>query len=454
MKKITRRNFLKAAATCGAVATLAACGGTPSESTSTENSTQESQGTSDSSTGDSAANVNIRFSWWGSEVRHNATLAAIEAYQAANPGVTIEGEYSGYDGYQDKLMAQVAGGNAPDIFTSVTEWYPSLFEANAMMDITGAFDMSGHSDAIIEACSYEGAVYGVSVSLNAHGFTYNATLAEELGVTIPASTDAYTWDDLMALGLEAYEKSGGEVYGFLDPRQTGEALPIYGYTVLGKSYPYMWSETELTITAEDFANYQAYFQNQPEGVILPPEESYVVDGMTYAPVAHRDTLFDSCSLGTFAIFQSQTEDSLAVLPFPKGPNGEQGDAARPGLILNVFESADEAVKAEAVKFLDWFSNSPEAAVILGSTRGVLPTEVQRNAAIEGGVLTAEDDLVWAVMNEIYAGDLKTFLAGPAGADQILNPIIKNVSQEVAFGELTPEEAGVKFMEESLNAIDR
>ena len=47
--------------------------------------------------------IELRMSWWGSQERHDKTLAAIELFEKQNPGVTITGEYSGFDGYMDKL---------------------------------------------------------------------------------------------------------------------------------------------------------------------------------------------------------------------------------------------------------------------------------------------------------------------------------------------------------------
>ena len=66
----------------------------------------------DSSKGDQ---VTLRFSWWGSDVRHKATLEAIDLYMKQNPNVKIEAEYGGVDGYQDKLSTQLGGGTAPDL---------------------------------------------------------------------------------------------------------------------------------------------------------------------------------------------------------------------------------------------------------------------------------------------------------------------------------------------------
>ena len=59
--------------------------------------------------------VTLRFSWWGGDERHAATIAVIEQYEAAHPNVTIEPEYGSSDGYNDKLATQLSGGTAPDI---------------------------------------------------------------------------------------------------------------------------------------------------------------------------------------------------------------------------------------------------------------------------------------------------------------------------------------------------
>ena len=67
------------------------------------------------STDTSGSEATLRFSWWGGDERHEATLAVIEQYQNENTGISIEGEYSGWDGYLEKLTTQLAAGTAPDI---------------------------------------------------------------------------------------------------------------------------------------------------------------------------------------------------------------------------------------------------------------------------------------------------------------------------------------------------
>ena len=40
-----------------------------------------------------------------------------DMYEELNPNVTIEREFAGWGPYWEKLATQVAGGNAPDMFT-------------------------------------------------------------------------------------------------------------------------------------------------------------------------------------------------------------------------------------------------------------------------------------------------------------------------------------------------
>ena len=66
--------------------------------------------------------VTIRFSWWGGESRHQATLAAVDAFMEEYPWITVECEYSAWDGWQDKVATQLAGGTAPDLMQINWDW--------------------------------------------------------------------------------------------------------------------------------------------------------------------------------------------------------------------------------------------------------------------------------------------------------------------------------------------
>ena len=72
--------------------------------------------------------ITLRFSWWGGDARHEATMKVIEQFEELHPNITIEPEYGSSDGYNDKLATQLAGGTAPDIIQIDPAFLPDRVE--------------------------------------------------------------------------------------------------------------------------------------------------------------------------------------------------------------------------------------------------------------------------------------------------------------------------------------
>jgi multiple sugar transport system substrate-binding protein len=411
-----------------------------------------------SSTGDSGPlSGEIRFSWWGNEARNNTTIEAIRFYEAKHPGVKVIPEYAAFDGYYNKLMAQVAAGNAPDIFTMNPEWLPAVVDAGGLSDLTGLIDISSHNPQVAAACSIGGRMYGVNVSLNANIILYNKTVAEELGIRMPEGD--YTWDDLISILAEAYQKSGGKIYGMPDQRMKNgleTIFPAWCMTHLGKEPPFPWTDTEVLITGDDVTAFMDYFNQAPPGVLLPPDESALLgSGNDEHPVPMRKTLIGFEYSGSFAMFQSQTQDELEMMEYPnnhKGPGAAV--SARPGLIEGVFSGGKN--KALAVDFLNWFANDPEAALILKNVRGVLPSTAQREVLLaDPALLSPSDKKISLIVNEVFNKTINPYSPGPVGVSTLFNDqYMRSVGQEVAFGRITPQEAGRRFEELKDEIINR
>lgn len=79
-------------------------------------------------TAPAAGAAELRMSWWGGESRHVATQKAIAAC-GEKYGHTIKGEFTGFDGYLEKLTTQMAGKTEADIVQVNWPWLP-LFSKN------------------------------------------------------------------------------------------------------------------------------------------------------------------------------------------------------------------------------------------------------------------------------------------------------------------------------------
>jgi multiple sugar transport system substrate-binding protein len=195
-----------------------------------------------------------------------------------------------------------------------------------------------------------------------------------------------------------------------------------------------------------------YFQRLPEGVVMPPDESVLLDTNDH-PISYRKAFISFTWSGSFVSMQDKTKDELIMLEFPHNRKGK-GNAvsARPGLIESVYSGSKN--KALCINFLDWFSNSAEAAVILKNVRGVLPSSVQRAALMSDPALLSDGDKkINAIVDQVYNKAVNPYSAGPGDIYTLFNEVnLRSVGAEVAFGRITPQQAGQRY-EEILRELD-
>lgn len=79
--------------------------------------------------------LQLRVSWWGGQIRHEATIKAAILYEHLHPNVKIVTEFSGWDGYFDKLTTQLAAKTAPDVFQNDVDKIPDYANRGLLLDL-------------------------------------------------------------------------------------------------------------------------------------------------------------------------------------------------------------------------------------------------------------------------------------------------------------------------------
>lgn len=155
--------------------------------------------------------VTIRFSWWGGESRHKATLAAVDSFMQEYPWITVECEYSAWDGWQDKVATQLAGGTAPDLMQINWNWlYQYSGDGSKFADLNQFADiisLENFPEVNLEAMNVGGKLQGVPISVTSKLFMFNKTIFDKAGVAIPT-----TWEELLAAGEKFKEVLGDDYY--------------------------------------------------------------------------------------------------------------------------------------------------------------------------------------------------------------------------------------------------
>jgi len=408
------------------------------------------------SIGTAKEKIILRFSWWGGESRHKATVAAIERYMQLHPNVEIKPEYSGWDGYHDKLTTQYAGGSAPDIsqldYTMVMEYatrglildltsYKSKYFKDIEESLWGLFrDLSGR-------------IWAVPTGINCVSLYYNKTMFTKFGISYPKP--GITWDDVFKIAQKATKDINGDgkidIYG-IDTLFTpsSDAIPVIQYQWGNTMYRNNYSETNFD--SGSMKKYLELAKKFQDSKVAPSPQDIVVytgsqDAFNQGKVAMMPSM-----LSTIELEQSLMEDELVNIPWPKAvETGLTGTFLKPSqaIVINKKTKYPE----EAVKFVSWLFTSPEAAKITIFQRGVSPSRTQRLALMHSNLLSPIQKNIINWTNECakYA-DAKPEMS-PPGEQEIIDKVIE-LMQEVQYGRSSIDDIIKRMEKETTEILNR
>lgn len=425
--------------------TFAACAANTEESKPDADPAQTAQDTPAAETSqEPAQNVTLRFSWWGSDSRHEATLAAIALYESRHPGVKIEAEYGGADGYKDKRMTEMAGGNAPDIMQIDSPWLYDMqtqFEAFADLgQFSEQIDTSGFdADFVAAHGGLDGTIYGLPTGINATYMLMNTALMDAAGVD---STQAWTWDSVLTDGAKIHEANSEAYFLNLDQHSLYYHVvrpyikQLTGNQFMNEDYTIGFSEEDL---AQALDYIRQLFEN---GVMQPASESFMyIDAFYDNPIwVNNQVAVDIDWSSSLSARKAGFADSAAVTSVPQ-MNGakDSGILVRPAQILCISNTSEH--QKEAAEFINFFFNDPDAIAILKMERSVPATEAAREQLAQAGEL---DALVNQAVNAALAS--AGAVENTVSQNMQLENILVDAVEKVGYGLASPEEVAAETYE--------
>ncbi|MFD0670658.1 ABC transporter substrate-binding protein [Cohnella sp. GCM10027633] len=424
---------------------LAACGNNNANNESGASPSASAPAASGSASPSASAGekVDLRMSWWGSDERHEKTQKAIELFESKNPGVTITPEYSGFDGYMDKLNTQIAAGNAPDLIQmggNIKEYV----DKSALLDLTpyvgSAIKLDDFNQGLVQSATFDGKLYGVTLGVNSTGLMYNAALFEKAGVTVP--TKDWTYDDLKNAAIALQGKLGDGNYALYDLSSDSGAFASYLGAYGKKLYDV---DGQRHFEKEDAIGwFQLWSDLRGAGAVVPADVQ-VANPPTAADtslVVKGQVAIQSGSASQLAGLQQLTQDSLGLLLFPNGPAGSGMVPPLSGQYITAYEGTKHP--EVVAKFIDFMVNDPEAGAILGNTRGVPPAGKIRDA------LAAQSTPVDKLMYDYIS--LVAEVAPPVvwvqfPLDNELIKLLQLTSEKIGFNAKSVDAAAEEFMTE-------
>jgi len=390
--------------------------------------------------------VTLRFSWWGSDVRHKMTQELIDVFEAENPNIKIEGEYGDWSGYWDKMATQVASQDAPDVIQMDAAYLGEYAGRGALLELKDV-DLSKFEPAVADAGKVEGKQYAVTGGINAQVVLANPALVAASGVSIPDDS-TWTWEDYNKTAAAITAASADGVYG--SGAVTGDAatnlwLRQHDKKLFTEDGKLGFDENDLKAWYE----YQAVMRDAkavPPASVITEDATASVDQQGLSTNRYAMAWYWSNQLGALSKASGQTLEILR----PPSTDGKAADAEQ-YYKSSMFWSASSRTKhpAEAQKFIDFLANNVEAGKIGLADRGI-PANSEVRAAIADKLSPA--DIATAKFIDDISSELGDAVPVPPAGSSAVVEVIGRYALEVHFSRLSPGDAAKKAMDEAKSAL--
>ncbi len=403
------------------------------------------------------AETNLRFSWWGGNSRHEATIAAVKAFQEANPDINVKMEYTGFSGHQTRKITEFAGGTEPDLMQINWNWLPQFtptgegfYDLNQLSDV---LDLTQFDQASLDAVTINGKLNGIPVGVNGRIMYYNKDTWDKAGITEPPKS----WDDLKEAGRIFKEKLGDDYYPLYvggEGQAGATLLRAYMVQKYGKSLIDQ-EKQQWAISEEEMIDMFRFYQELIDNHVMPTTKTYLAEGVmdefesaNWVKGYYGGVYIWPTVTAKYAdVLENKDALTLAGQPMMDGAKAS-GIFFKPSMLLSIKKATNNP--QETAKLLNYLLNEEEGVKILGLTRGVpLSKAALAILAAEGesGGLTVEGiDYVIAQDNSIatsvYFDNSKLY--------ELFNQTIANID----YGKASLEDAAKDYYKKGNRILKR
>ncbi|AKS47082.1 carbohydrate ABC transporter substrate-binding protein, CUT1 family [Octadecabacter temperatus] len=323
-----------------------------------------------------AAQTDLTYMMWGDPPEIAVWEQLVEAFQVEHPDINIAVEVSDWGTYWEKLLVQVAGGDAPDLFAMDAPIYPDWQARGALLDITPYLADSDVLDGIyagpLSSYQLEAGTFGLPRDFQTIVMYYNKAMLDEAGLEYPSAD--WTLDDLRttAAALTIDKDGDGNIDQWGIGTEAWDMEPFWGPVVFAHGGEIISEDFSTTLMTEGPARDAFDYINAlivEDKSIMSEEnlESYGWDGFQAGVAAMTFS-------GHWVIpAYSSLDFDWAVAPFPSGPAGRATLVNSAGIV----GSATTEHPDEVYEFME-FVVSEEGQSILASLGFAIP--VNRAAA--------------------------------------------------------------------------
>ncbi|MGL5700407.1 MAG: ABC transporter substrate-binding protein [Kluyvera sp.] len=322
----------------------------------------------------SADQVELRFAWWGGKARNQATLKALEAFEAQYPNIKVKAEYTGWDGFYSRLTTQINSNTEADVIQTNWNWLTLLsktgdgfYDLNTLRQPIG---LEQYSPESLASTTVNGKVNAIPVSANVMLFYYNSATWKKAGVALPN-----TWEELLKAGPVFKQKLGDKYFPLILTEQ--DALLLFNsYVYQGNQKPMVDEKArKLGWDHADLVEAFTFYRQLVDSHTIPDARTTASFGKG---VAYEMKPWINGEWGGIynwnVLYPAQSQNlsnpkDLVMGPYPMREGAKDaGQFNKTALMLSI--SKNTRYPQESAKLVNFLMNVKEGIVPVGLERGV------------------------------------------------------------------------------------
>lgn len=426
MRHLSRRRLFMGAGAAAGVSALAACGGVGG--------------------GGGASAGNLRYAFWGNNVRQENYQEAFDLMAEDNEALTLKVEFAEYSAFQERMTTQMAAGNVADIF-----WVPSAqvmtYYSNGLyrpLDGVESFDLSDYSDTDLQDFLLDGEHNTMPFGVFVPVVRYNASFVEEDGVDWP---DTWDWDGFAEFA-KAYTAEAEDRWGVAYAADAD--LPFEGW--LRQRGEQLWSEDgRIGYTQEGLESWIAWWEDLREAGATPTIGEQDGVGASWEDVGDRCLAWFSNSNHIVDDATMFPDYEFALSHLPVDPSASDGHQFLYFPRQAIYADASDANAELAGEVFNFTTGNVEMLKTVGLTMGapVNPRVAEEYVEFASPVETA---MLEVVTDDREADRAPRFEAPPGSSTW--RDVMTRTLEEVTTGGSTISTAAAAMIEEITKGIDR
>lgn len=350
--------------------------------------------------GVTAAKTPIRLVTYGDNTTLERFSKIADVFTAANPQYEVNVQIYPYAEYPTKLTVMLATGAAPDVFLTWAQYKPLWAEQGLLMDLGSYWEHSSVAKNakifpfMMDAAKYNGHIYGVPYDYSAMAMVINLDALNKSGLPVPNRN--WTVDDFQKYAIRLTKPQEG-IYGM---HSAGHwSTNNWQWSVLFTGQGWLNDKrTEVLVDGPEYLKMINFWMD-----LVYTYQAVPVVGKTPA----RDTWGGGYAMWQAYVHQGPKLDQgpydWTMVPFPKGPGGQQSFAQ--GHLWSLPSSATNP--EPGWKLLEWFL-SPEGQRAIVEIDGRQPLSANTalwNTFFEGVSAGKRETMRKLIIDDLYGSNM-------------------------------------------------